>query len=254
MPISITAGTGIGQSGLIMAYDGTSKVATVVSTAWVAPDVTSTYVISANVAYRPVTSSLEACTKYFNIDGVLHKFVGARGSASFNIGADKIPSCKVSMTGVYVPVIDADSPTVVVTGWKRPVIANYTNTPLFSMHGLSTCALDTLSMDLVNAVGKVSRIGSPQRVDITNRKPVGNVSMEAVKVATKDWWATCLSATPGALGLIHGTAAGNSFALSAPAVVPKQPKYADSNGIAMIQMAMDVTPVNGNDELALVTF
>lgn len=252
-PISITAGTGTGQSGVVVAYNGATQVATVASVAWVAPDATSTYSMSANAAYRPVTNSLEAVTLYFNIDGVLHKFVGARGTVSFNIGADKIPYAKASLTGIYVPVTDAAAPVVVLTGWQRPLISNTVNTPLFSMLGYSAAVLDTLTLDLVNTIAKVSRIGV-QRVDITDRKPVGNVSMEAVLTATHNWWQACLSSTPGPLALINGTTAGNCIALSAPVVVPTAPKYANSNGIAMIQMGFDITPNLGNDELALVVY
>lgn len=254
MPITITAGTGNAQSGLIVDYNGTTKVATVVSAAWAVTDATSAYSIGANVAYKPVSQGIEAATLYFNIDGVLHKFVGARGNVSFNIGADKIPYAKATMTGVYVPVVDGAVPVVTLTGWKRPLIANSVNTPFFSMHGFTAAALDSLSFDLGNNIAKISRIGVAQRVDITNRKMVGNVSMEAVTIATKDWFGLCRTATQGTLGLTHGTATGNKFSISAPAVTPKQPKYSDSNGTAMIGMSMDVSPLTGNDELAFVAY
>jgi len=254
MPISITAGTGNGQSGIIVDYDGTTKIATVVSAAWVAPDATSTYSIGTCVAYRTITQSLEMVALYFNIDGVLHIFLGNRGNAAISIGADKIPFWKATLTGVYMPVTDAAAPTVVVTNWIRPLVANYVNTPFFSLHGLATAALDTLGLDFGNAVAKISRINTPLRVDITNRKATGSVSMEAVTVATKDWFAECKAATLGPMALTHGTVAGNKFSLSAGNTILKQPKYSDSNGIAMIGMSMDITPLNGNDEFSFVTY
>lgn len=254
MPINITAGTGNGKSGIIVEYDGTTKISTIASADWIATDATSAYSIGANVAYRPVTQRLEAVSLYFNIDGVLHKFIGSRGTASKSISADKIPFAKITMSGVYVPVVDDAAPAVTLTAWKRPLVANSVNTPFFSMHGFTAAALDSLSLDYGNAISKVSRLNTPQRVDITNRKSVGNVSMEAVLVAVKDWFGICRAATPGAIALIHGTTPGNRFALTMPAVVPKTPKYADSNGTAMIQMSMDVTPIEGNDEFAFVTF
>jgi hypothetical protein len=255
MPISITAGTGAGQSGIIVDYNGATKTAIVASSAWVAPDATSAYSIGANVAYRPITQALESVTMYFNIDGVQHKFLGVRGTATIpQISADKLPTSKVSLTGVYVPVVDGASPAVVLTGWQRPLIANAVNTSFFSLHGYNAAALDSLSMDLANVIAKVSRPGIPQRVDITNRKPAGSVSMEAVHVAAHDWFGDCRAATPGPLALTHGTVAGNIFSLSAPAVVLKAPKYSDSNGTAMIGMTMDVTPIDGGDEFAFVTY
>ena len=254
MPISKTGGTGSGESGIIVDYDGTTKIATVVSASWTTPDGTTTYSIGACAAYRPASQSLEMVALYFNIDGVLHKFLGNRGNASIAIGADKIPFWKVTLTGVYVAVIDDTAPTVVVTGWVRPLVANYVNTPFFSLHGLATAALDALSLDFGNAVAKVSRINTPLRVDVTNRKAVGTVVMEAVTVATKDWFAEAKAATLGPMALTHGTVAGNKFSLSAGNTILKQPKYSDSNGIAMINMSMDVTPMNGNDEFSFVTY
>jgi len=253
MPISITGGTGSGQSGIIVDYDGASRVAVVVSGVWVAPDATSTYSIGACVAYRPVSQALAAVSLYFNIDGVLHKFLGSRGNASLSIGADKIPSWKAMLTGVYVPVIDATVPSVVVANWIRPLIANSINTPFFALHGYATALLDSLSLDFGNEVAKISRIGS-QRVDITNRKSSGSVSMEAVTVVTKDWFAACRAATPGTMALTHGTAAGNKFSFSAGNAILKNPKYSDSNGIAMISMDCDVTTMSGNDEFSFVTY
>lgn len=254
MPIAITAGTGSGDSGIIIDYDGTTKIATVVSGTWVTMDATSTYSIGASVAYRPATTGLESLSMYFNIDGVLHKFLGSRGNAVFNIAADKIPFAKASFDGIYVPVVDGASPTVVVSGWQRPMISNTVNTPFFGLHGFATAAMDSLSIDLGNAISRVSRIGAAQRVDQTNRTPVGNVSVEAVTVATKDWFGIVRAGTQGSLGLINGTAAGNKFALSAPAVTLRAPKYSDSNGTAMLGMSMDISPVSGNDEFAFCTY
>lgn len=254
MPISITAGTGNGQSGIIVDYDGTTKIAIVASAAWVTTDATSVYSIGACATYRPVTQSLEMVALYFNIDGVLHKFLGNRGNVSFDFHADKIPFANCTLQGVYMPVADGAAPTVVVTNWTRPLVCNSVNTPFFSLHGFATAALDALTVDLGNVLSNVSRINTPQRVDIVNRKPVGTVSMEAVTTATKAWFADCVAATVGSMALTHGTVAGNIASLGGGNVILNSPKYADSNGIAMIQMGMDITPMNGNDEVALALY
>jgi hypothetical protein len=254
MPISITGGTGSGQSGVIVDYDGTTKIALVASLAWVTTDATSAYSIGACATYRPITQSLEMVALYFNIDGVLHKFLGGRGSVSYDFHADKIPFASVSIQGVYVPVADGAAPTVVVTNWIRPLVANAVNTPLFMLHGFAAAALDALTMDMGNVLSNVARINVPQRVDIVNRKAVGTVSMEAVLTATKAWFADCVAATLGSMALVHGTVTGNIVALSSGNIVLNSPKYADSNGIAMIQMGYDVIPLNGNDEMALAVY
>jgi hypothetical protein len=84
MVISITSGTGSGDKGIITAYNGTTKVATVQKTTTAfTPGASSGYSISANVGYKPVSESFESSTIYFNNDGVLHKATGCRGT--FNL-------------------------------------------------------------------------------------------------------------------------------------------------------------------------
>lgn len=254
MPISITAGTGNGQSGYIVDYDGTTKVATVASAAWVAPDATSSYSIGASVAYRPVSDLFESLTLYMNIDGVLHKFLGARGNVSFSLTVDQIPSFKFSLQGLFQPVADAVSPAVTLSVWKTPQVANKANTPFVSLHGFNAAAIESFDFDLANAVAHHSLINGTEQFIITDRKPAGNINMEAVTVATKDWWTSAKNATLGVLAIQHGTVAGNKLAITAPAIQVTSPKYGDKNGIAMLQAGLVPTPITGNDELSITVF
>ena len=68
--ISITGGTGSGQSRVITNYVASTKVATV-HKAWdTNPGASSTYSISPNAAYTPVSSGFESLTIYYNVNGV----------------------------------------------------------------------------------------------------------------------------------------------------------------------------------------
>ncbi len=254
MPVAITAGTGNGQSGFIADYDGATRVATVVSSAWVAPDATSSYSIGANVVYRPVSQSIESATLYMNLDGVLHKFLGARGNVSGSLSNDAIPAFKFSMSGLFQPVVDAASPTVVLSGWKAPLPVNKANTPFFSLHNYAAGALESFDFDLANEIAHHALVGGTEQFLINDRKPSGNVSMEAVTVATKDWWTIVKNAALGPLAIAHGTAAGNRIAVTAPAAQILTPKYADKNGVAMFGAGLVPVPLTGNDELAITAF
>jgi len=254
MPISITAGTGNGQSGFIVDYDGTTKIATVISASWIAPDATSAYSIGANVTYRRITDNPESIALYMNIDGVLHKFLGARGNVSGGISIDQIPEFNWSFKGLFVPIVDAASPTVVVTGWKTPVVANKANTPFVSLHGFNGAAVESYDFDLGNEINYHGLINSTEQILITNSKPSGNISMEAVNVATKDWWTIAKNATLGSFGIQHGTVAGNRIAITHPAVQIKKPSYGNKNGIAMLKAGLVPKPVSGNDEICICTF
>jgi len=254
MPIEITAGTGNGKTGFIVDYDGATKVATVISASWVAPDATSQYSIGANVTYRRITDNHESVALYLNIDGVLHKLLGARGNVSGSIALDQIPEFSWSFKGLFVPIVDSDRPSVVVSGWKTPFVANKANTPFVSLHGFNAAAIESFDFDLGNELNYHGLINSTEQILITNSKPSGNISMEAVNVATKDWWTIAKNATLGALGIQHGTMAGNQIAITQPAVQIKKPAYSNKNGIAMLKVGLVPKPISGNDEICITTF
>ncbi|MBU1692298.1 MAG: hypothetical protein KJ958_05525 [Gammaproteobacteria bacterium] len=251
LTIRTTGGTGSGQSRVIASYVGATKVATV-SEAWTTPpDATTTYSIDAQVVYAPVSSGFESVTLHLNIDGVLHKMTGARGTVSFDLTAKKIPVMKFKFTGLYVAVIDGAAPTVVYSAYQKPVPVNGVNTTGLTLLGYAGAVLSQLSFDMANSVVFRSLVGA-ESVLITDRKPAGNITMEAVAVATKDWWTAVKNATTGALSVTQGTAAGNKVKFDSPAAQLTKPTYQDMDGVQMLQAGMVYVPgVNGNDEFTI---
>lgn len=253
MPISITSGTGNGQSGYIVDYDGTSKIATVVSSAWVAPDATSQYSIGANVAYHRISSAFESGTLQMDVDGVRHVFLGARGDWSFSLGLDAIPKFKFSLQGLFQAITDQTLPTSIYTAWQKPQPANRVNTPFFRLHNFAA-GLEKLDMGANNALAYQSLINGSEQMLITDAKPKGSLSMESVAVASKDWWTAAQNSTNGTMALQHGTVAGNKLAITAPAVSLANLKYGNRNNIAMLAADLSFNPITGNDDFSLVTF
>lgn len=253
MPISITGGTGNGQSGLIVDYDGTTRTATVASSAWVAPDATSQYSIGASVVYRRITNNPESLTTYMNIDGVLHRFYGVRGNVTFGLSVDSIPMFKFSMQGLFTPVVDAVSPTVVLTGWRQPQPANRLNTPFAVLHGFQG-ALESFNVDIGNQIAFHTLINAQEEMLLTESKPSGDISIEATTVAQRNWWLIAQNATLGAFAIQHGTVAGNRIGICMPAVQIAAPQYGDKNGVAMLNASLIPTPISGNDELTFSAF
>jgi hypothetical protein len=90
MRIDITGGAGSGQYATIRDYVGATKVATFCETLAVALTATSVYSIGAQAAYAPVSASFESLTFYFNVDGVLHKMTGARGTVAATASAVEV--------------------------------------------------------------------------------------------------------------------------------------------------------------------
>lgn len=253
MPVTITAGTGVGNTGMIVDYDGATKTGKVASSNWVATDATTQYSIGACVVYRRITDNPESGTLMFNIDGVLHKFLGARGNVSATFAVDEIGKMNFTFQGLFVPVADAAAPTVVLTNWIQPQVVNYRNTPIALVHGYAA-GMQSLAFDMGNTIAFHSLINVQEKMLLSDSKPSGSISIEATSVADKNWWDIAQKATLGAVAFQHGTNAGNKIAVVMPAAQIAEPKYGNKNNIAMLDANLIPTPVSGNDELCISAF
>jgi hypothetical protein len=254
MLVTLTGGTGSGQTRGIVNYVGSTKVATT-DVAWTTPpDATSTYSIGANVIYRPISSSFESVTVYFNVDGLLQKFTGGRGTVAIDVPLWGIPTLKFQFTGIYSTPTDTAAPTVVLSAFTQPIAVNNVNTTQLTMHGFATAVMSALSLDLANSVTYRSLVGGAQQVVLTDRRVAGSVTVESTTMASKDWFTPSQNATLSTFGVLHGISAGNKIYLSAPSVQVTKPAYADKDMIQMLTMPLFVVPVAGNDEFSLCTF
>lgn len=254
MPVTITAGTGSGQTRYIVAYDGSNKTA-VVELAWVTtPDATSQYSIGANAQYRPVSGAFESVAVYANVDGVLHKMLGMRGTASFALSIKEIPVIKYSGTALYSAITDTVALTPDFTAYQQPLPVNAVNTPSFSLHGYAA-AMSEISIDLSNEVAHRTLVGQAESVLLTDRQAQGSVTIEAPTIAQKDYWTLAKTATLGFLGVTHGLVAGNRVRIDCPRTQVTAPQYTDLDGIQMLQMGLNMVPSStGNDEFILTVF
>ena len=234
-----------------LAGSGTAGTAPKIGALLRACGFSETVVAATSVAYAPVSTAFESLTMYMNLDGVLHKSLGARGTVSFSFKNNERPMAKFVFSGLFVPIADGARPSVTLTAWRKPLPCNRVNTPTFTLHGYAA-GLDDLQIDMANDVQYRSLIGGQEYVRIVDRKPKGSVLMEAVKVADKDWWTSIKNASTGALAMVHGLTAGNIVEVAAPNVQIFSPSYQNQNGIAMLSAQLAVSPgAAGNDELVL---
>ena len=202
-----------------------------------------------SVIYKPQTGSENSVTLYTYVDDLLHKLTYAKGTVSFDLSAKAIPVAKFKFTGLFSPVTDSVPGAATMTSWKTPLPVNNTNTSGFSLHGYSG-VLSSLSIDLGNSVAYRELIGSTS-VEVTDRKTVGKISIEAPSIATKDFFTIAKNSTLGALSITHGVTSGLKVKIDAPSVDLNSPSYSDLDGIAMLDMDMTFVPSAGNDELVL---
>lgn len=252
MIISLTGGTGDGSSGVIVDYNGSTKVATVQkTTAAFTPDATSVYSIAANVNYRPVSAAFGSASIYFNNDGVLHKITGARGTFVLNASVGEIPTIEFTMVGIFNAPTDTVAPTVTYSNQATPLIFKAGNTSTFSILNFTACLM-SLNFDIANETVYRELVGCTKEVLITNRAPAGECMIEAPTIAQKDFWTIANDDTTGILSVLHGTTAGNQVSIVAPLVDITNPSYEDSDGIQMLNIPYVAIPTAaGNDEITL---
>jgi hypothetical protein len=257
---------GLSQQYEIVKYVGATKTATLSKGLLTAITATSTTNIGANVIYTPnsnfsINVASTSASIYFNVDGVRHVLLGARGTVSFDLSPKLVPKMKWKFTGLLGTISDVaqGSPAADTSLWQTPVTVSTANTTDINLLGYTQSVLEKLTIDVVNTVAYRQTLGS-ESVLITDRKPVGAVALEAGFITTtqgtilpKDWWTAVKTSAVGTFCVKHGQVAGNIVAFSGPKVQFEAPKYSDSNGVLMLDMNIAFIPygISGNDELRI---
>ena len=240
---------------IITAYDGTTKVATV-SKDWTVVPTTASYTITTALNYDPVSSNFESCCFYYNIGGVRHKLLGARGTASLKMTAKELPGVTFNMTALDGGIADASEGFGVYTPFGEPVPITTANTTgvLFGRAfdgAANNLQLASFSLDLGNTVTHRQMVGS-ESVIISQREVKGSLSIEMTTVAVMDWRSLVKESATGRLYLENGSDIGLTVAVNLPRIQLDSLSYSESDGIVMADMNFRAVPVNGNDEIRLI--
>jgi len=211
-----------------------------------------TLVATTSATYAPVSTAFSSVTIYYNLDGVLHKITGARGTFTLNAEVGQIPTIAFTFTGIYVPPTDTAAPTVTYSNQATPLIFKQGNTSAFEFYSYSGC-LQSVSLDIGNTIVYRELVGCTKEVLLTQRNATGSVMIEAELIATKDYFTAALTdGTTGNLTFLHGTTAGNRVTLTAPTTDIGDPTYGDTDGVAMINLPYTAVPAGaGNNEFTL---
>ncbi len=209
-----------------------------------------TTVANTSNTYAPVSTSFSSCTIYCNIDGVRHKVTGCRGSFSLSVEVNQIPKISFSLTGIYNAPTDTSAPTCTYQKQADPLLFKNGNTSAFSLFSYAG-ALQSWSFDMNNDTAYRELVGGTKEVIITDRKPSGSATVEAVALGTHNFFTDSTGASTGTNTWLHGTTAGNRVTVSCPTSDLGAPTYSDSDGVQMLTLPFVATPNNGNDELSI---
>jgi hypothetical protein len=254
MILRITGGTGAGTVALITNYVGSTKVATLRALAGpVTPAAASAYSIDLQTIYTPVSSSFSSVTIHYNIDGVLHRLTGCRGTFTINAEVGGIPSIDFTMIGIFNTPTDTAPPTANFGAQATPQIFKQGNSGGFNLMGFSGC-LQSVSLDAGVTTVYRELVGCIKEVMLTDRAVTGSVTIEAPTIAERNFFTDALTdGSPGELSFIHGNTATNIVALYSTRVDIGDPNYADQDGIHMLTIPATLIPSTaGNDEVRLV--
>jgi hypothetical protein len=231
---------------------GTAGTAPQYGKALQACGLSETIVADTSVTYAPVSSSFSSVTIYYNIDGLRHKVTGCRGTFSINATVGEIPSIDFTFTGVYVAPDDSALPSATYANQATPLIFKNGNTSSFQLLSFAG-ALQAFSFDIGNSLVYRELVGGTKEVLLTDRAGTGSTTIEAVNIASKDYFAAALSDTSlGNLDFTHGTAAGNIVDFASTRVDIGDVSYSDQDGIAMFNIPYTCVPsTSGNDEFSL---
>lgn len=202
-----------------------------------------------SAVYAPISASEQSLSIYFNLDGIQHKLLGARGSFSMKFTKGGIPLLSFKLIGLYASPTDTALPSPTLTGFQKPLAVSQANTTPVSLHTYAGLFSD-VNLDIGNTNTYRNLINS-EAVVFGDRKPVGSCTMETPTVAAKDFFSIAAAGTTGALTLTHGTVAGNKVRVDAPAVQVTNPTYSSADNIEMLGLTLDLQPSTGNDELTI---
>jgi len=204
----------------------------------------------ASVTYAPVSTGFSSITIHYNTDGVRHKVVGSRGSFVINGSVGEIPTIDFTFQGIYIPPTDTALPTVTYGDQATPLIFKQGNTSGFQLLSHSA-ALQSISMDIGNELVYRELVGGSQETLLTNRNITGSVSIEAMALGTKDYFAAALAETTGNLTFVHGTTNGNKVTVASTKADIGDVAYGEQDGIQMLEIPYTLVPTSQNDELTI---
>jgi hypothetical protein len=236
-----------------LAGSGTAGTAPQYGKALLACGLSETVVADTSVTYAPVSSSFGSVTIHYNIDGVRHKVTGARGTFVINANVGEIPTIDFTFTGIYNAPDDSALPSVTYANQATPLVFKNGNTDTFELLSYAGC-LQSVTFDVGNTLVYRELIGCTKEVLMTDRSSNGTVVLEAVTIATKDYFTAALTdSTLGNLTFQHGTTAGNIVDFASTQIDIGDVSYSDQDGIAMLNIPYTAIPSTaGNDEFSLV--
>jgi hypothetical protein len=223
-----------------------------------------TITVDTRVDYTPVSTAFESLTMHWYDDGVVHKFVGARGTATLKLAQGEKPALSFKFIGKDGGDAVLALPTTDLEEWRIPeVVMDSTSGSLTfgaTHSALTAPALvagtpypsEGVTIDFGIQTPFNALIGS-ESVPITERKVTGSVRLELTAAEEISFLNDVKATSLTSLGMQHGTVEGDKVLVFMPSVQRVEPTKEEKNGMRMLGYKLNINPKNGNDEIRIVT-
>lgn len=203
------------------------------------------------VAYNPISENFESATGYYFYAGKKHLLLGARGDCGLTLNAEGVPVIKYKIMGLYGGITDASLPSGLdVTSWQKPLAVNKVNTPTATLFGVT---LGFYDFDLQRANTLVHRnLPGLEDMVITDRAPVGSITVPDPTLATIDFFTKVKNADLGALNIVHGTVAGKKVSVSSAYTQVTAADYDEKDKACALKLGLKFShSATGNDDFII---
>ncbi|WP_313178252.1 phage tail tube protein [Massilia sp.] len=216
------------------------------------------------VDYVPISGAFESSTIYYYDDGVLHKLLGVRGTATLDLGVGKKPVISFKFMGVDGGTTAVPNVSTTLTAWRVPQVvldANSGKLTFGATHAAATAPAftggtpypsDGLTIDL-GIKAQFQKLLGGERISISERDVTGAAKLQLSAVEEVSFLNDIKANKLTSIGLIHGTVANDKVGIFMPAVQLKEPTKEELNGERLIGYKLGIKPKVGNDEIRIFT-
>ncbi len=216
--------------------------------------------IAANVIYAPAspetTTTFRIHVPGFSTDVLTFELIGCMGNVVFTLKAGELYSGAFTFTGVGPAV--TDGAVLAAPTWETTQPQAFIGTA--TLMDSVAVPFETLTIDMGQEVGirpdpSTSSATGVLTAQITNRRVVGTVDLEAAKLTTFDIWTRVgANDVTGGIGMTPTGGAGFSLDFDLPKVRFHSPTIGDRNGVVTTPVSYEALrngAAAGNDEFTI---
>ncbi|MDR0249939.1 MAG: hypothetical protein LBI35_01275 [Burkholderiales bacterium] len=203
--------------------------------------------------YNPIATNIESLVLYVWKDGILHKGTGCRGTVTWNFTAKQVPTFHFEFTGVFNPVVDNPTPSIVNSEkWITPRAAIPTFTGDINVFGLGTAKVRNFTGDTQTEVVAPEWVNHKEIV-IADRLPTSQIELETQTVTMFNLYELIQKQTHGPVLYTHGNEPGNIVEIAYPDAIMTAGSYGDNSKILTNVATIIPLITNGNDDMTITS-